>query len=183
MIKVKRFDFNDANANCYVVSDETKECLIIDPCAEYKYERELFLQYIHDEQLKPVRCLLTHGHYDHLLSCDQVRDEFGILPEVHHRDKLWMDRIEMRIEEIYGEGGSEYDIVKPEHYLQDNEVITFGSHYFITLHTPGHSPGSVVFYCEKENVNAGKDKSIEEFSRKRGQEGGNAILLGATCSQ
>ena len=152
MIKVKRFGFNTTGANCYVVSDETKECVIIDPCAQDNYERKLFLQYIYDEGLKPVRCLLTHGHYDHLLSCDQVRDEFGLLPEVHHRDKLWMDRIETRIEEVFGVGCFEYDIVKPEHYLQDNEVITFGSHFFTTLHTPGHSPGSVVFYCEKEQI-------------------------------
>ena len=152
MIKVKRFGFNTTRANCYVVSDETNECVIIDPCAQDVYERRIFSQYIHDEQLQPVRCLLTHGHYDHLLSCDQIRDEFGLLPEVHHRDKLWIDRIEMRIEEVFGEGGFEYDIVKPEHYLQDNEVITFGSHNLITLHTPGHSPGSVVFYCKKEHI-------------------------------
>lgn len=152
MINVKRFGFNTTRANCYVVSDETKECVIIDPCAQGKYERELFQRYIQEEGLKPVRCLLTHGHYDHLLSCDQVRDEFGLLPEVHHRDKLWLDRIDLRIEDVFGEDGFKHDIVKPEHYLQDNEVITFGSHYLITLHAPGHSPGSVVYYCEKEKL-------------------------------
>lgn len=152
MINIKRFGFNTTRANCYVVSDETKECVIIDPCAQDSYERDLFLQYIRDEKLKPVRCLLTHGHYDHLLSCDQVRDEFGLLPEVHHRDKLWMDRIEMRIDEVFGVGGFKYDIVKPEHYLEDNEIIAFGLHSLKTLHTPGHSPGSVVFYCEAEHV-------------------------------
>lgn len=41
MIKVKRFGFNTTRANCYVVSDETKECVIIDPCAEETYEREV----------------------------------------------------------------------------------------------------------------------------------------------
>lgn len=152
MINVKRFSFNINKANCYVVSDETKECVIIDPCAQDDSERDLFRQYIHDEQLKPVRCLLTHAHWDHLLSCDQVRNEYGLLPEVHHRDILWIDRIEKKIEEIFGEGGFKFDIVKPKHYLQDNEVISFGSHYFITLHTPGHSPGSVVFYCEREHI-------------------------------
>ena len=39
MIKVKRFGFNTTRANCYVVSDETKECVIIDPCAQGNYER------------------------------------------------------------------------------------------------------------------------------------------------
>ncbi len=152
MIKVKRFAFNSAMANCYVVSDETKECVIIDPCAQDNYEREQFRRYIQDEGLKPVRCLLTHGHYDHLLSGDQVRDEYGLYPEVHNRDKLWIDRIEIRIKEVFGDDGFEYDIVKPVHYLSDNEVITFGSHYLITLHTPGHSPGSAVFYCENEHI-------------------------------
>lgn len=152
MIEVKRFSFNTLKANCYLVSDETKECVIIDPCAQDRDERRQFLDYIRNKELKPVRCLLTHGHYDHLLSCDQVRDEFGLYPEVHHRDKLWMDRIEMRIEEVFDMEGYDYDIVQPKHYLDDNEIISFGTHHLITLHTPGHSPGSVVYYCEKEDV-------------------------------
>ena len=150
MINVKRFCFNAARANCYVVRDETNECVIIDPCAEKAYERKMLQQYLHDEQLKPVRCLLTHGHYDHLLSCDQIHDEFGLLPEVHHAEETLMERVEMRIEEIYGAGGFRYNIVKPKHYLKDFEIISFGSHNLVTLHTPGHSPGSVVYYCEKE---------------------------------
>ncbi len=58
MIKVKRFGFNTKRANCYVVSDETKECVIIDPCAQDQYERNVFRQYIHDEGLKSVNTLL-----------------------------------------------------------------------------------------------------------------------------
>ena len=152
MIQVKRFGFNTSRANCYVVSDETKECVIIDPCAVSNYERGLFSHYIHKEELKPVRCLLTHAHYDHLLSCDQVRDEFGLLPEVHKRDELWMKHVEKRIEEVFGKGGFKHDIVMPEHYLDNREAISFGSHTMVTLHTPGHSPGSVVFYCATERI-------------------------------
>ena len=150
MIKVNRFTYNMLRTNCYVVSDDTKECVIIDPCAQTRKERGWLCNHIRREQLKPVRCLLTHGHWDHLLSCDLVRDEYGLLPEVHHRDKLWMDRIESRIEEVLGKDGFKHDIVMPEHYLDDNEIIRFGNHELITLHTPGHSPGSVVYYCEQE---------------------------------
>ncbi len=150
MITIKRFIFNSLRTNCYVVSDDTRECVIIDPCAQNRYERALFRNYIRDEQLKPVRCLLTHGHWDHLLSCDQVRDEYGLLPEVHHRDKLWTDRVETRIHEVLGKCFTR-DVVKPEHFLEDNEIISFGEHELVTLHTPGHSPGSVVYYCKQEN--------------------------------
>jgi len=152
MVNVKRFVFNPAQANCYVVSDETKECVIIDPCARSEQERVQFQRYIQEEGLIPVRCLLTHGHYDHILSCDLVRDLYGLYPEVHQRDKAWMDLVDKKIEEVFGVGGFKYDIVKPQHYLQDNEVIAFGSHRLITLHTPGHSPGSAVFYCEEEHI-------------------------------
>ena len=150
MLRIKRFEFNRLWTNCYVVSDDTGECVIIDPCAQSRYDRAIFRNYIRDEKLKPVRCLLTHAHWDHLLSCFQVRDEYGLLPEVHHRDKLWMDRMESRIEEVFGPGMFKHDIVMPEHYLEDNEVISFGEHELVTLHTPGHSPGSVVYYCAQE---------------------------------
>jgi glyoxylase-like metal-dependent hydrolase (beta-lactamase superfamily II) len=38
------------------------------------------------------------------------------------------------------------------HYLEDGERITFGNHSLQVLATPGHSPGSVVFYCKEEHV-------------------------------
>ena len=149
MIKAHRFDFSKA-ANCYVVSDDTLECVIIDPCALTRKQRGWLRNYILREQLKPVRCLLTHGHYDHLLACDLVRDEYRLLPEIHHGDKVWIGLIETRIEEVFGNTHFKCDVVQPERYLEDNEVIRFGEHELIVLHTPGHSPGSVVYYCEQE---------------------------------
>lgn len=149
MIRIKRFEFS---ANCYVVSDDTGECVIIDPCAHYRRHRENFKYYIRKEQLKPVRCLLTHGHYDHLLSCDQVRDEYGLYPEIHHGDKPWMDRVELSIEEHFGPGNFQHDLVHPQRFLDDDEIIQFGHHQLKVIHTPGHSPGSVVFYCEEEKA-------------------------------
>lgn len=149
MIQIKRFSFL---ANCYVVSDETGECVIIDPCARFRRHRENFKHFIAKEQLTPVRCLLTHGHYDHLLSCDQVRDVFGLYPEIHHDDQPWMAHVETRIEEVFGKNGFIHDIVQPQHYLEDDEIIRFGHHELRVIHTPGHSPGSVVFYCEAEKA-------------------------------
>lgn len=149
MIQIKRFSFL---ANCYVVSDDTGECVIIDPCARFRRHRENLKHFITKEQLKPVRCLLTHGHYDHLLSSDLVRDQYGLYPEIHHGDQPWMARVETRIEEVFGKGNFNHDIVLPQHYLNDDEIIQFGHHELKVIHTPGHSPGSVVYYCEEEKV-------------------------------
>jgi len=149
MLRIERFAFS---ANCYVVSDDTGECVIIDPCAQYRRQRQHFKHYISQERLKPVRCLLTHGHYDHLLSCDQVRDEYGLFPEIHQGDKPWMARMETRIQEVFGPGVFQHDIIQPQRFLDDGEIISFGHHQLKVIHTPGHSPGSAVFYCEEEKA-------------------------------
>ena len=51
--------------NCYVVSDESRECVIIDCGAFFPEEKKEILQYIHDNNLIPKHLLATHGHLDH----------------------------------------------------------------------------------------------------------------------
>lgn len=152
MVKVQRFEFNVANANCYVVSDETEQCVIIDPCAQNGNERKKLLGYIEQEHLTPIRCLLTHAHFDHLLCCNVIRDSFGLLPEVHQGDEVSLRIVANRISEEFGSMASNYPIIVPEHYLRDGEIIHFGNHQFETIHTPGHSPGSVFYYCKEANL-------------------------------
>ena len=40
----------------------------------------------------------------------------------------------------------------PEHWLHDGDGVGFGSHNLTVIHTPGHSPGSVVYYCESDHI-------------------------------
>lgn len=65
MLTIKRIMCNMLQENCYVVSDETKECVIIDCGAQYPEERSAIIHYIKDEGLHPVHLLATHGHLDH----------------------------------------------------------------------------------------------------------------------
>lgn len=152
MIKLKKWIFNPCQTCCYIISDESRECVIIDPCAYYDRERERIVKYIESERLKPVRCLLTHAHFDHLLALDLIRDNYGLLPEVHCDDEPLMNRVKWRIIEVFGEKNFISEIPMPEHWLDDGEIIHFGSHHFSVIHTPGHSSGSVVYYCEEEHL-------------------------------
>jgi glyoxylase-like metal-dependent hydrolase (beta-lactamase superfamily II) len=135
----------------HVIWDETGEAVIID-CGVYKYgERERFIRFIEQKKLRPVRLLLTHAHHDHLYGNDLVRDRYGLLPEVHKDDEWIMkEHLPIRMAEIYK--NYPYDIPMPEHYLTDGEVICFGNHALRVIHTPGHSPGSVFFYCEEARL-------------------------------
>ena len=67
MIKVHYFTFNPFQENTYILFDETKECIIIDPGCGDGNERKALEHYINQEKLKPVKLINTHCHIDHVL--------------------------------------------------------------------------------------------------------------------
>lgn len=151
MITVKKFVCNPLQENTYVVNDDSRECVVIDCGAFFNDERKAIVSYINTQQLKPVRLLCTHGHFDHIFGCDTIFDVFGLQPEVHSDDAYLTDDVNAQVKQMLG---TDLQLQMPAigHYLADGEVITFGRHQLKVLHTPGHTPGGVVFYCEQERT-------------------------------
>lgn len=151
MITVKKFVCNPLQENTYVVSDDSRECVVIDCGAFFDDERKAIVSYINMQQLKPVRLLCTHGHFDHIFGCDTIFDAFGLQPEVHSDDAFLTDDVNAQVKQMLG---ADLQLQMPAvgHYLTDGEVIAFGHHQLKVLHTPGHTPGGVVFYCEQERT-------------------------------
>ena len=151
MITVKKFVCNPLQENTYVVSDDSRECVVIDCGAFFDDERKAIVSYINTQQLKPVRLLCTHGHFDHIFGCDTIFDAYGLQPEVHSDDAYLTDDVNAQVKQMLG---ADLQLQMPAvgHYLADGEVIAFGRHQLKVLHTPGHTPGGVVFYCEQERT-------------------------------
>ena len=151
MIEVKRFVVNMLQENCYVVSDETKECIIIDCGAFYPEERQAIVSYINDNGLKPKHLLATHGHLDHLFGNNTIYDAFKLQVEVSERDENLVNGIVKQARKFYD---MDLDIEYPPigHFLEENEEITFGNHKLKVLETPGHSRGCVCFWEEQEQM-------------------------------
>ena len=172
MINIKKYMVNSFEECTHVVWDETREAVIID-CGVYKFgERERLIRFIEEEHLCPVRLLLTHAHHDHLYGNDLIHERYGLLPEVHKDDEWIMkEHLPIRIAQIYKK--YPYDIPMPEHYLTDGEVISFGNHSFKVIHTPGHSPGSVFFYCEDEGIAFSGDTIYDDDIGSSNLAGGN----------
>lgn len=151
MITLKKWVVNPFQECSYVLSDKTREAVIVDCGMYYPFEREQLMEYIETEHLRPVHLLLTHAHHDHVYGNDLIHDHFGLLPEVHEADKLLMtEQLKECIDDIYYE--YPYPLPMPEHYLRDGEMVRFGNHELKVIHTPGHTPGSVFFYCEKADI-------------------------------
>ena len=148
---IKRFEVNPVQENCYVVSDETKEAAVIDCGALFEEERKALVDYIDKHGLTLRHVLCTHGHFDHIFGVDTLFEEYGVKPRLHAADRPLYDGMRLQVQAFFG---TSYDKTMPPlgDDLSDGELITLGNTQLKVLHTPGHSPGSVVFYCEKEKL-------------------------------
>ena len=151
MLTIKRFECNMLQENCYIISDETKQCVICDCGAYYPAERAAIVDYIRDNGLTPVHLLCTHGHIDHNFGNNTIFDEFGLKPEVHNEDQHLMDMLAEQAETLV-EITLDYAMPPVGKYFGDGDEITFGSHRLKVIETPGHSKGSVFFYCPEEAI-------------------------------
>ena len=151
MLNIKSFCFNLLQENTYVVSDETRECVIIDCGAYYDEERHTLVNYINDNNLKPVHLLCTHGHFDHNFGINTVFETWGLKPEIAAEDEWLITDLSGQFEAMAGVK-LRWTYPSPDHFFTPDEVIKFGSHTLQILHTPGHTPGGVTYYCAEEKV-------------------------------
>lgn len=148
MIQLHSFCFGPFQENTYILWDESKEALIIDPGNSSASEHQQLKQFIDTNGLKPVRLLLTHAHIDHISGNRFVYDTWNLLPEVHRNDELYIKRHE-EVAKMYGLPAELSPL--PEKYLEEGGLIQWGSGSELEMiFTPGHSPGSITFYSRPQ---------------------------------
>jgi hydroxyacylglutathione hydrolase len=176
MINVERFVCNMIEENCYVVNDETKECIIVDCGAFYPEERNAIVNYIKNNKLTPKHLIATHGHIDHNLGNNTIFDSFGLKVEVNGGDEKLMNKLSEQAQSVCGVT-LDYDMPPVGKYLDDDDTITFGNHTFTILETPGHSPGSVFFYCENEHIAFSGDTLFKKSIGRTDLPGGSMFSM------
>lgn len=151
MLKIKTIACNMQEENCYIVSDETKECVIIDCGAYYVKDKKAISDYIKEEQLAPKHLLGTHAHIDHQLGNNMIYASYGLRPEIPEADKDLMNMLPLQANTLLGIELND-ELPEVERWLHESDAIAFGNHQLKIIHTPGHTKGSVIFYCEEEGV-------------------------------
>ena len=151
MINIQRFVCNMLQENCYVVSDDSKECVIIDCGAWYEEERKALKDYVETNSLTPTHLLCTHGHVDHNFGIDTISEAYGLRPEIQEEDADFMENLADQAVQFIGIRPTN-GYPKVGHFLNDGDEIKFGTHTLHVIHTPGHSRGSVCFHLTEEKV-------------------------------
>ncbi len=143
MISIEKFVFNDFQVNTFILSDETKECLIIDPGCFTLEEKAQLLDYCNKNKLKPEKIVNTHCHVDHVLGNAFVINSYNIPAAAHKDDQYLLDGV-VEYGQVFG-----FTVEDPpgiNEYLEDNSLVEFGKSQLNVLHVPGHSRGSIALY-------------------------------------
>jgi glyoxylase-like metal-dependent hydrolase (beta-lactamase superfamily II) len=148
-MKIEKFVVNPLGENSLIISDETGECIFIDPGYYYEEEHQEIRDYIKKNLLKPVKITNTHCHFDHIMGVEFVRNEFNIPFLAHREDAFWVEKA-VDQGEIFGFKMKPVQAI--DSFLEENEYIEFGNTKLKIIHVPGHAPGHVVFYNEDEKV-------------------------------
>ena len=90
-MKIKRFEFNMFPVNCYVLWDDTKEAVVIDPGCFYEEEKQALKKFILTNELNVKHLLNTHLHLDHIFGNPFMLKEFGLSAEANKADEYWID--------------------------------------------------------------------------------------------
>jgi glyoxylase-like metal-dependent hydrolase (beta-lactamase superfamily II) len=148
-MKIKLFVFNPFQENTYLLINENKECIIIDPGCLSKAEKERLATYIEENALVLKRVLNTHLHLDHAFGNTFLFRKYGVGAEANQADEFLLKDMKRQAELF---GVDEIDDITPiQNYLNEGDVIELGDIKLEILHVPGHSPGSLVYYAPKDN--------------------------------
>ncbi len=147
MIQIQGFTFNPFEENTYILYDETKECVIIDPGCYNTHERQELADFIKSEELKPVKLLNTHCHVDHVLGNSFVAKKYNIGLEIHKDDLVVLKSLP-QVSHLYGLNAEES--IEPKNFLNEGDIVKFGNSSLEILFTPGHSPGSICFVSKED---------------------------------
>ena len=149
-MQIKQFTFNPFQENTFIIYAENKEAIIIDPGFYEKSEQDIFFEFINKNQLNPIALLNTHAHIDHVLGNNLVVSEFKIPYHLHALDLPVLESVK-NYAHLYG-FQSYLESPSPTNFLEEGKSIFLNNKEIKVLHTPGHSPGHVVFYLPEDNI-------------------------------
>ena len=146
MLQLQTFTFNAFQENTYLIINEHKDCWIVDPGMYDSSETNQLFDFISSNSLTPKAIINTHAHLDHIFGVQACKDKYNIPFHLHEKD----------LPVLNGAAGSAMlfgfefkHIPKPDSFIREGEALTLGQEEIEVRFTPGHSPGSVVFYSSE----------------------------------
>lgn len=140
---VKRLVVGRVSTNCYFLEND-KKCVIVDPGGDF----EKIVSFINAHEYEPVAIFLTHGHFDHIMAVNELRDKY----------KISVYALKAESELLGDEGlncalhfGYKYSS-KADVLLKDGQWVDVIGLGVKVIATPGHTAGSCCYYIKDEKL-------------------------------
>ena len=139
MYKIDSRILGMVGTNCYLLCNmDIKECVLIDPADS----QDEISRMIDESGCSLKGILLTHGHFDHIMAADAVRDKYGVKVYASCDEKNTLEQPHINLGEAYGLKLS----VKADVWHKDGEILKLAGFDIEALHTPGHTEGGSCYY-------------------------------------
>ena len=149
-MKIARLIFNPIQENTYIIWDDTLEAAVIDAGNMNERDNEVLAKFIADNGLKPKYALNTHGHFDHLLGVDFLREKYGAQLAMSSKDEFLLKGASVSAELFGVKADALPEAIDVD--LEGKESIKFGNTELKIIPTPGHTPGHVAFFEPESKV-------------------------------
>lgn len=184
MIDISVFKCNFIEENCYILHEKggNGDCWVVDCGAWDENEVQIICNYMQKEGLRPVKHLLTHGHFDHIFGAKALEREYGLRPTMLRSERdTYLNAREQMCRFMH----RELPLVVPDaaEYLDDDVELTLGHHTFRAIPTPGHTPGGCCYYCEEEKILLSGDTLFLHSYGRTDLPGGDGRLLFASLQR
>jgi hydroxyacylglutathione hydrolase len=147
MLEIVSFVLGPVETNAYLITDsENGSAAVIDPA----WDGHVIAAEASKRGWSIKQIWITHGHFDHFAGVK------GILDRVVPNPKLFLHPEDLPLWKMQGGApffGMRIDSMPlPDHSFSNGQRLELGNLAFEVRHTPGHSPGHVVFYCPEEKL-------------------------------
>ncbi len=142
-MNIAKLVFNPIQENTFIVWDDTLECVIIDAGNFSAREDKILTDFITARNLRPRYAINTHGHFDHTLGVNYLKQTFGVEFILSAKDQFLLDNAATS-GAIFGVKTDSMPSIDID--IDTLEEVKFGNTTLKVIHTPGHTPGHVALY-------------------------------------
>lgn len=176
-MKIHKFEFNPFGELTYVVWDPaTGQGAVVDPGMSSQWEQNLFDKFIADNGIRLRYLLYTHLHIDHTLGHEHIVRTYGVESYAAEADApLGIQRAaQARMFNLPIAPPQALTIDIP---LTDGQILPLGNESLQTIFVPGHSQGSVAYYCRQSGFVLTGDALFSNSIGRTDLPGGNYAQL------
>ncbi len=173
-MNIKQFVFNAIAENTFVLYDDTRECIIVDPGCYNQEEKDMLKKFITENNLHVVALINTHCHIDHVLGNNFIKNEFSVGLTIHKHDIATLKACEI-VAPIYG--FHHYENCEADHFIDEGNQVKFGESVLDVLFVPGHAPGHIALYNIPEKICISGDVLFQQSIGRTDLPGGDFNIL------